>query len=105
MIVCFQPGGSIKDKRVIMRWEEKIPHSFNIEETEIFRESEDDPRNWILVKPIGEVLPLDSPLLKDAPITESTVLDLDLTNAPESDNLFEHRDIIRMDDDSEPSES
>lgn len=93
----------MKDKRIVIRWEEKIPHSYNVPETEIFRESEDDPRAWILVKPVGEVLPLDSPLLKDAPITESTILDFTKDENPES--LFEHRDIIRMDDDSESSES
>ena len=100
MIICFQPGGSVKDKRAVMRWEEKIPYSLNVSETEIYRESEDDPRIWILVKPVGEVLPLDSPLLKDAPITESTILDL--TKDLGSGSEFEHRDIIRMDDDSTP---
>lgn len=100
MIVCFQPGGTIKDKRVVIKWSEKIPWAFNTPETVIFRESEDNPQDWILVKPKGEVLPIDSPLLADQQvITESTILDL--TKQPESASIFEHRDIIRMDDPEE----
>lgn len=98
MIVLFQPGGTVKDKRITVMWNEKIPRAYNIPETEIKRADPDNPYLLYLVKPVGEVLPEDSPLLKDAPITEGTVLDLSTTEAP--GNAFEHRDIIRMDDDA-----
>jgi len=103
MIVCFQPGGTIKHKHIVMQWDEKIPRGFNVSETVIYREGEDNPREWILVKPQGEVLPIDSPLLTDQIITESTILDL--TKDTGSDKIFEHRDIIRVDDDSNVSEN
>lgn len=99
MIVCFQPGGTIKDKRIVIKWDEKIPWAINVPETVIFREMENNPREWVLVKAKDEVLPVDSPLLGDQIITESTILDL--TKEPESGNIFEHRDIIRMDDPEE----
>lgn len=97
MIICFQPGGTIKDKRIVIKWDEKIPRAYNTPEAVIHRESEDDPRVWILVKPKGEILDLDSPLLTDQIITESTVLDLAKDENPAS--IFEHRDIIKVDDD------
>ncbi len=103
MIVCFQPGGTIKDKRIVIKWDEKIPWAYNVPETVIYRETEDNPRDWILVKPKGEVLPIDSILLADQrAITESTILDL--TKEPENGSIFEHRDIIRVDDSDQEAE-
>lgn len=93
MIVAFQPGGSIRDVRIVLRWGEKLPRRFNQEQAEIFMESEDNPAQWVLVKPLKEVLVEDSPLLSEPELTPTDILDL--TTPPEP-ATFEHVDIIRL---------
>lgn len=100
MIVAFQPGGSVKDARVVLQPNELIPDRFNIAEAIVYRENPDNPREWILVKPKFQVLPPDSPLLSQPKLPEVDVFSLTL---PENgDTLYEHQDIIRLDE--EPNE-
>lgn len=95
MIVGYQPGGTIRDARVVLRPDETLPNSFNVIGTAVYRENPEDPRDWILVKPTTELLPADSPLLSKQ---EPVAVDIkDLTQEPEP-ATFEHRDIIRFDD-------
>lgn len=95
MIVAYQPGGSIRDARVVLKPEEKIPTRYNTRESIIYREGENGGP-WILVKPQYSVLPSDSPLLSQPALPE---VSLSLTTEPETGTVFEHTDIIRMDDD------
>jgi hypothetical protein len=95
MIVAYQPGGTIKDSRVVLRPDEKLPNRFNIPESIVYRENPEDPRQWLLVKDRHSVLPEDSPLLSQPALPETEILSL--TNKPE-DVTFEHQDIIRIDE-------
>jgi hypothetical protein len=99
MIVGYQPGGSIKDSRVVLKPNEKLPNRFNIPEAIVYVENPDNPREWLLVKPLNQVLPQDSPLLSqpELPNLES----FSLTMTENSDTIYEHRDIIRMDEEPE----
>jgi hypothetical protein len=96
MIVAYQPGGSIKDARVVLKPDELVPNRYNTEEAIVYRENPDDPRNWILVKPKFTVLPSDSPLLSQPELPG--VETFPLTTEESSDTLYEHRDIIRLDE-------
>lgn len=98
MIVGYQPGGSVKDSRVVLRPDETLPNRFNIPESIVYREDPDNPRNWLLVKPKYSVLPEDSPLLSQPTIPEADILSL--TEEGNDDNLYEHVDIIRLDEGS-----
>jgi hypothetical protein len=93
MIVAFQPGGSIKDARVVLKPDEKVPTRYNTREAIVYREGENGGP-WILLKPQHSVLPADSPLLSQPVLPEVTLT----TVEPEGDAVFEHTDIIRMDD-------
>jgi hypothetical protein len=98
MIVAFQPGGSIRDVRVVLRWQEKLPRKFNHENAEIYMESEDNARQWVLVKPLKEVLLEDSPLLSEPELAPTDILGL---TTPAEPATFEHVDIIRFGDEGE----
>lgn len=100
MIVAFQPGGSVKDARVVLKPDELIPDRFNTEQAIVYREDPDSPSRWILVKPKFTVLPPDSPLLSQPKLPEPT---FSLTTEPEC-ATFEHQDIIRFEDDGGKNE-
>lgn len=95
MIVGYQPGGSIHDARIVLRPDEKLPNRYNTTQSAVYRENPDNPGEWLLVKPRGEVLPSDSPLLSEPQITTQTILDLTVEKKPAT---FEHVDIIRLED-------
>jgi hypothetical protein len=99
MIVAYQPGGTVKDVRVVLKPNEKLPNRFNTEEAIIYRENPDNPRNWIMVKPKYSVLPSDSPLLSQPALPEVDIISL--TNMENEGMLYEHVDIIRFDESSE----
>jgi hypothetical protein len=98
MIVAFQPGGSVRDARVILKPDELIPTRYNVPEAIVYRENPDSPRDWILVKPKFQVLPSNSPLLSQPKLPE--VDNFSLTTEESCDTLYEHQDIIRFDDES-----
>lgn len=100
MIVGFQPGGTIKAARVILRPHETLPNRFNVMESEVFREHP-DTYEWVLIKPVGSILPADSDMLSEPEIVIGNVLDL--TIPMEGGSVYEHRDIIRLESDSEDS--
>lgn len=100
MIVGYQPGGSIRDARVVLKHEEKLPNKFNTKESIVYRESEDNAREWILVKPKFSILPEDSPLLSQPTLPEPSLL---LTIEEVGDTLYEHKDIIRFEEQSDDS--
>ncbi len=95
MIVAFQPGGSVKDARVVLRPDELIPDRFNTAEAIVYREDPDQSGRWILVKPKFQILPPDSPLLSQPKLPEVDNFSLTI---PVEDATFEHADIIRMDE-------
>jgi hypothetical protein len=95
MIVAFQPGGTIQNARVVLRWQEKLPRKYNNPHAEVFMESFGNPRHWLLVKPAKEVLPEDSPLLSEPELAATNILDLTATAEPAE---FDHVDIIRFDE-------
>ena len=101
MIVAFQPGGSIKSARVVLKPDELVPHKYNTEEAIVYRESPDGGP-WLLVKPRYSVLSPDSPLLSEPELPEVEIFPL--TNPEEPATLFEHRDIIRMEDPDETND-
>lgn len=74
--------------------DEKLPNKYNVPEAAVYREGV-DTNVWVVVKPRGEVLPSDSPILTDPQVTTNTILDL--TVSPEG-GTFEHVDIIRFDE-------
>ncbi len=94
MIVAFQPGGTIRDVRVVLKPDELIPNRFNTAAAEVFRE--DETGTWLLIKPIGAELPVDSILLSKPEVAETAILDL--TKPLNGDTVFEHPDIISVDD-------
>lgn len=94
MIVGYQPGGSIRDARVVLKHDEKLPNRFNVEEAIVYREAEWNAGEWLLVKPKYSVLPEDSPLLSQPRLPEVELFPL--TTDENSDTLFEHQDIIRL---------
>jgi hypothetical protein len=98
VIVAFQPGGSVKDARVVLKPDELIPDRFNTLEAIVYRENSEDPRNWILVKPKFTILPSDSPLLSQPKLPEDDRFSLTTESEPAT---FEHADIIRMDEDDD----
>lgn len=94
MIVGYQPGGTIRDARVVLRPDELLPNSFNVVGAAVYRENPDDPREWILVKAKEIVLPADSPLLS---ASQEIPVDIkDVTSTVPAN--FEHRDIIQFED-------
>jgi hypothetical protein len=95
MIVAFQPGGSVRDARVVLKFNETLPSRYNVPEAVVYRESEEDSSVWLLVKPKFSVLLSDSPLLSQPEIPEVDLFSL--TTEPEGDS-FEHTDIIRLDE-------
>lgn len=95
MIVGYQPGGSIKDARVVLKPDEKLPNRFNIAEAIVYAENPENPREWLLVKPKFQVLPQDSPLLSQPELPEVDNFSLTITS---EDATFEHNDIIRFDE-------
>lgn len=95
MIVGYQPGGSIKDSRIVLKPDELLPNRFNIDESIVYRENPDNPREWLLVKPKFQVLPPDSPLLSQPQVPELDILSL---TTPVEDATFEHADIIRLEE-------
>ena len=94
MIVGYQPGGSIRDARVVLRFDEKLPNRFNTEQTIVYREKEENPREWELVKPKFVVLPEDSPLLSQPAMPDI----LSLTTEQKAETIYEHQDIIKLED-------
>jgi hypothetical protein len=101
MIVGYQPGGSIKDSRVVLKPDEKLPNRFNIPEAIVYAENPDNPREWLLVKPLHQVLPQDSPLLSQPELPELDIFSLTTEENP--DTLYEHNDIIRLDEEADES--
>ena len=95
MIVGFQPGGSVRDARVVLQPNETVPNRYNVPEAVIYRE---DPETfeWIMVKPKFSVLPVDSPLLSQPTLPEVELFPL--TTGENSDTLFEHQDIINLEE-------
>ena len=96
MIVAYQPGGSIRDARVVLKHDETLPNKYNVRETIVYREREDNPREWIMVKPKFVILAEDSPLLTQPQVPEADILSL--TNEETSGSLYEHVDIIRFEE-------
>jgi hypothetical protein len=94
MIVAYQPGGTVRDARVVLKPAETLPNRFNTEESIVYREQEGGGP-WLLVKPKFSILPPDSPLLTQPRLPE---LIFPLTNEADPATLFEHRDIIRMEE-------
>ncbi len=96
MIVGYQPGGSIRDARVVLKPDETLPNRYNVLEAVVYRE---DPVTfqWTLVKPKFQVLPSDSPLLSQPQLPEVDKFSL---TTEVDDATFEHQDIIRMDEES-----
>ena len=101
MIVAFQPGGSINDVRIVLKFEEKLPRKFNHERSEVYMESDGNSAQWVLVKPLLEVLVEDSPLLADGELAPTDILDLTI---PAETATFDHVDIIRFGDDESVEE-
>lgn len=101
MIVAFQPGGSIRDARVVLKPDELIPNRYNVEETVVYRENPDNPREWLLVKPKFQVLPPDSPLLSQPKLPEVDAFSLTIVS---EDATFEHADIIRLEEPKEETD-
>lgn len=98
MIVAFQPGGSVKDARVVLKPDELIPDRFNTVEAIVYREDAEQPSRWLLVKPKYTVLPPDSPLLSQPKLPEDDRFSLTTESEPAT---FEHADIIRVDEDND----
>lgn len=99
MIVGFQPGGTIKSARVVLRPDETLPNKFNTPEAEVYREDPDNGHKWVLIKPAGKVLPADSELLSNPEITVESILDL--TIPTDCGNVeYEHIDIIKVDEET-----
>jgi hypothetical protein len=95
VIVGYQPGGTIRDARVVLRPDELLPNSFNIIGTVVYRENPDDPKEWVLVKPKDVVLPIDSPLLSSP---EELPVDISKMGEEPMEKPFEHVDIIHFDE-------
>lgn len=101
MIVGFQPGGTIRNSRVVLRHNELLPNRYNNPEAVVYREEESNPSQWILVKPLNETLPVDSPLLSQ-PEVAPEIFSLTVDTEPVIPE-FEHESIIRVDE--EPKDS
>lgn len=93
MIVGFQPGGSVLDARVVLKPDETVPNRYNVPEAVVYREDV-DTHAWIMVKPKFSVLPPDSPLLSQPKLPEVELFAL--TADENSDTMYEHQDIIRL---------
>ena len=100
MIVGFQPGGSIRDSRVVLQPGEKLPNRYNVPEAVVYAENPDNPREWLLVKPLHQVLPQDSPLLSQ-PSEFPELNNFSLTSEENPDTMYEHNDIIRLEEEKE----
>lgn len=94
MIVGFQPGGTVRDAMVILKGDEVLPNRFNVVGTIVYWENDDG--QWLLVKDKQELLPEDSLMLSKPEIPKVDILDL--TPAPKCDSIYEHRDIIPIDE-------
>ncbi len=94
MIVAYQPGGSIRDARVILKPDEKLPNRYNIPETVVYREDPAYGFEWTLVKDRFVVLPPDSDMLSQPVLPEPDIFTL---TTPAEDATFEHADINRLD--------
>jgi hypothetical protein len=101
MIVAYQPGGNIRDARVVLKPDEKLPNRYNTREAEVYREDPAHGFEWVLVKPRFSILPEDSDILSQPKLPDVDILSL----TPEPENVsFEHADIIRMEDGGEKTE-
>jgi hypothetical protein len=100
VIVGYIPGHghTIKNARVVLKPDETLPNRYNVVEAEVLRQHPDTYEE-ILIKPVGTVLPADSDILSNPEIQLGTVLDLTITTG--EGNLYEHADIIRLDEDGE----
>lgn len=94
MIVGYQPGGTIKDARIVLRPDEPLPNHFNEYGPVVYRENPDDPKEWILVKQRDQILPADSPLLSKPESVHTDIKDF----TEEKDAVFGHRDIIQFEE-------
>jgi hypothetical protein len=95
MIVGFQPGGTIRAAYVVLKPDETVPSRYNVPEAIIYREDA-ETHEWIMVKPKFSILPVDSPLLSQPALPEVELFPL--TSDQNSDSLFEHQDIINLDE-------
>jgi hypothetical protein len=95
VIVGYQPGGTIRDARVVLQPNETLPNRFNVIGTTVWRENPDNPREWLLVKAKDVELSADSPLLTQQEVVPVDIKDL---TTEEKGGSFEHVDIIRFDD-------
>jgi hypothetical protein len=95
MIVGFQPGGTIRAAYVVLKPDETVPSRYNVPEAIVYRE-DPETHGWVMVKPKFSVLPSDSPLLSQPALPEVELFPL--TAGEDSDTLFEHQDIINLDD-------
>jgi hypothetical protein len=93
LIVAFQPGGTIKDARVVLGPDEKMPNRFNVMGAIVYREDPDNGHQWVMVKDRFVVLPSDSDLLSHPKLPEVDIFTL---TTPEEPATFEHADIIRL---------
>lgn len=98
MIVSFQPGGSIRDARVVLNPTEKLPNRYNVPEAIVYREDPDNGYQWIMVKDRFVVLPEDSDVLSQPKLPEADLFSLTTPQEPAS---FDHADIIRFGEDHE----
>jgi hypothetical protein len=95
VIVGYQPGGSVRDARVVLKPDETVPNRYNVAEAVIYRE-DSETHEWVMVKPKFVVLPSDSPLLTQPKLPEVELFPL--TTDQNSDSLYEHQDIIRLEE-------
>jgi hypothetical protein len=98
VIVGFEPGGTIRNARVVLKWDELLPNKYNTPEAVVYREEEGNPQQWILIKPLNETLPVDSPLLT-LPEAPPEIFDLTISTEPVIPE-FDNENIIRIDDDT-----
>jgi hypothetical protein len=91
MVVGF--GATIKDVTVFLGDGETLPNKYNTALSTIFRHSKSTDWQLVLLKGLGEVLPENDPLLANPPP------DLPLTTGEAGDTIYEHDDIIQIDED------
>jgi hypothetical protein len=95
MIVAWEPSGTIRNCRVVLMPDETLPLRFNVKEAIVYREVWPE-RVWVIVKDRNVVLPADSDVLTKPAIPE--MADLGSVVREDSADPFEHRDIIRFDE-------
>ena len=92
------PGHTIKNARVVLKPDETLPNRYNVPESEVLR-LHPETYEEILIKPVGSVLPANSDILSQPEMVIGSILDL--TVPEEGGTIYEHVDIIRLDETGE----